>query len=447
MPEVQKLIIDIDNTKGWDNIGGKSNNVWGQVPMPTEIVEIANRYKRKSIRLGQLMNKDVKFLPSIWTAYDKLIYASDEPITMEDLPSTISATFKSCYNRYSAIVENMAMRIAFALDLPTSYNYIVQFDPQEYPKIVENYPNPELKKKVHKLGVVSIDFLQSSRGESVREIYTDIDEYGKESQVESIYDVDGDRLIPFDDIVTKVVGNNRLSGDQNLIENWVSAIDLFVQEELKDLPREKVNKTIHNVHSRIARSFLLKEYCGDCDNTSYNATVVFNKVLSRLVYGPNHDFGDSFNKLVKSKIDKTQSMSIEQINALPEKVRNIMLERLAKEDKESVADIAKQFAVIGASKRNLEYIFAHFPDSAKEFFESVDKCVQKKTFSKIVNSYTRMTCDGKVIMTRKEAEIFKEYLEERAAWMMEIYIKYLQDNNEQVSEPSAIDVDEDEYLV
>lgn len=442
MKEVQKLIIDIDNTKGWDNIGGKSNNVWGQVPMPKEIIDIANSYKKKSKKLSQLMNKKVKFLPSIWTAYDKIMYDDDNPITESDLPKTISATFKSCYSKYGAIVENMAMRIAFALDLPTSYNYIAEFDFDKYPKILDNYPNPEKKKEVHKLGIVSIDFLQSARAESTTESYTDIDDNGNEIEVESIYDMAGDKLIPFDDIVAKVIGNNRLSGKQNLIENWVSAIDLFVQEELKHLPREKVNKIIHNVHSRIARSCLLKEYCGDCDNTSYNATVVFNKARGTLVYGPNHDFGDSFNKLIKAKIDKSQGMSMEQINALPEKVRIKMLERYAKEDKETVADIAKQFAVVGASERNIEYIFEHFPDSAKEFFESVDKCVSKKVFHKIVDSYTQMTSDGKPILTKKDAEIFKEYLEERSAWMSEMYIKYLQSHGQQVPE-----ISEDDYLL
>ena len=444
MEEVQDLVIDIDNTKGWDNIGGKSNNVWGQVPMPNEIVDIANKYKRKSKKISQLMGKNAKYLPSIWTAYDKIIYADNNPIEANDLPETISATFKSCYNKYGAIVENMAMRIAFALDLPTSYNYIAKLDVDKYKKILDNYPNPEKKKEVHKLGIVSIDFLQSARADGVKEVYSEVDENGNEVKVESIYDMAGDKLIPFDDIVAKVIGNNRLSGDQNLIENWVSAIDLFVQEELKHLPREKVNKIIHNVHSRIARSCLLKEYCGDCDNTSYNATVVFNKARGTLVYGPNHDFGDSFNKLIKVKIDKSQGMSIEQINALPEKVRIKMLERYAKENAETVADIAKQYAVVGASQRNIEYIFEHFPDSAKEFFESVDKCVSKRVFYKIINSYTQMICDGKPILSKKEAEIFNEYLEERSAWMSEMYVNYLQEHGKQVSEPVSSEVD-DEY--
>lgn len=445
MAEIQKLVIDIDNTKGWDKSGGKSNNVWGQVPVPNEIIKIANRAKSKSKQLSKLLGKDVNYKSCVWTAYDKAIYANNEPITKEDLPSTISATFKSCYNKYSAIVENMAMRIAVALDLPTSYNYIVKFDPNEYPKIIENYPTFSLRNRVDRLGIVSIDFLQSARGNGTVEFYTDIDEDGNRVEVESIYDEEGDKLIPFDDIVTAIVGHNRLSGDQNLIENWVKAVDLFIEKELNYLPREKVNKITHNVHGRIARSFLLKEFCGDCDNTSYNATTVFNKHRGTLVYGPNHDFGDSFNKLLKTKINKNQDMNIEQINALPEAIKKVMLERLAKEEKETVSDIAKQFAVQDSSKTNMEYVLNHFPESAKEFFESIDRCIQTRVFDKIVDSYTTMTCDGKPIITTNEAKIFKEYLSERSAWMSEIYVKYLQSNNQAV--PQTITIDEDDYCV
>ena len=53
-----------------------------------------------------------------------------------------------------------------------------------------------------------------------------------------------------------------------------------------------------------------------------------------------------------------------------------------------------------------------------------------------------MTSDGKPILTKKDAEIFKEYLEERSAWMSEMYIKYLQSHGQQVPE-----ISEDDYLL
>ena len=72
---------------------------------------------------------------------------------------------------------------------------------------------------------------------------------------------------------------------------------------------------------------------------------------------------------------------------------------------------------------------ANFPDSAKEFFDSVNRCVKEGSFNKIVDSYTQMTCDGKAIMTEEEANIFKEYLTYRAEWMSGLYNNYLKQYN------------------
>jgi hypothetical protein len=456
MAEVQDLEIDLSNTVGWDKSGGKSQNVWGQVPMLEVFIKWANKLKAKSRGFFGVAKKEIK-KPPVWTSVDGVLYADDKPITKADLPKTISATFKTCDSKYDAIVENMAMQIACALDLPTSYNYIVKWNPNDFPKIVENYPNFQLRRDVRErgvqLGIVSVDFLQSYRDKiSVKkEVETQTTKDGKEIEFERIDDFAGDRLIAFDDIVTKIVGSNRLSGDQNLIENWVKAVDKFVQDELGDLPREKVNKIINNVHSRIARSFLLKEYCGDCDNTSYNAAIVYNESNGTLRYAPNHDFGDSFNKLRKTKINRPKLMAKEEIEKsfqyiqdekMKEYAIQTMLKRLEKENAESVADIARQYAVVESSKRNVEYILNNFPESAREFFENVDKCVQKKTFDKIVDSYTRLTCNGEQLLTKTEAEIFKEYLAERSVWMSELYVEYLRSKGEIVPEPVA---EEDDY--
>lgn len=436
MTEIENLVIDL-NTKGWDKSGGKSNNVWGQVPIPKELIKIVNKAKA---RARGIFNKSKKLKkPSIWTAYDPIFYSDNKPLNENDLPTTISATFKSCYTKWGAVVENMAMKIAFALDLPTSYNYIVKFDTNEYPQIVDNYPNPMKKREVQRLGLVSIDILQSNTDTNnpFVEKYIETNSNGKETEITYIDTMRGDKLIPFDDILSEIIGNNRLSGDQNLIENWIKAVDRFIEKELKHLPKERVNKIINNVHSRIARGWLLKEFCGDCDNTSYNGTVVYNKSLGEFRCGPGHDYGDSFNKLLKTKIDKSQTMTLEQINALPENVRKIMLKRLEKEDKETVADIARQYAVTDTSEKNMDYIFNNFPESSKEFFESIDKCIQTGVLDKIVDSYTKLACDGVPVMTKKEAEIFKEYLEERSVWMSELYIKYLQSQGKDIPQPTA----------
>ena len=199
----------------------------------------------------------------------------------------------------------------------------------------------------------------------------------------------------------------------------------------KNEPKEKVNKTIADVHSRVARSFLLKEYLGDCDNASYNAALVLNRVTGTLRYAPNFDYGESFNKLIKTKIYK-QRMSQAELDALPANAREFMLQRYEKEESETVEDIARQYAAADISKKNLFYVFDHFPNSTQEFFQNIDKCMQRKAFDKIVDSYTTMTCDGKPIMTQEEAEMFKDYLDVRATWMMELYIEYLNQQGDNV---------------
>ena len=118
---MRKLKIKYHSVEGWDNSGGRSKNIWGQVPtsnLPISLINSALKQNSKSC---------------IWTCYDDEIYKKDESgnytlLDLENLPKTISATFKPTYEKYTAIAENLGMRIALALNLPTSYNYIVEFD-------------------------------------------------------------------------------------------------------------------------------------------------------------------------------------------------------------------------------------------------------------------------------------------------------------------------------
>ena len=52
------------------------------------------------------------------------------------------------------------MRIAVALDMPTSYNYLVKFDKNKYPQILKNFQSESSVEKVRDIGAVSLDFLQ-----------------------------------------------------------------------------------------------------------------------------------------------------------------------------------------------------------------------------------------------------------------------------------------------
>ena len=103
--EIKELEIDL-NIEGWDYSGGRSYNVWGLVDiknLPFKIIEESIANNKKSC---------------IWTCYDDILYINDAngnllPIDYSKLPSTISATFKPTYQKYTAIVENLAMKKLF----------------------------------------------------------------------------------------------------------------------------------------------------------------------------------------------------------------------------------------------------------------------------------------------------------------------------------------------
>lgn len=425
--EIEELNIDLTNTSGWNNSGGQSENVWGQVPFPQKLIDLAGKSRLKPSYLAacMMLNQIPNRYAPVWSAYDKALYSNDRT-ERENLPKTISATFKSCFKKYSAIAENMGMNIAIALDMPTSYNYIVKFDPAKHPDIVRNYSNDIKRSTVDRLGIVSIDFLQSIHTSTPTvEQYKDVDEAGNSITVASVDDVDGDVLISFDDIVQKRTGsNNNLDGGKNLIKNWIDAVDSVISSKLVGAPQERINKTYTDTHSRMARAFLLKEYLGDCDNASYNAALVFNRTAKTLRYAPTFDYGECFNKLIRTKLDK-QRMPQQQFEALPPRAKEAMLARWKKEDAESVADIACQFAGGEVSKQNLAYIFENFPVASLEFFVNIETCTHGHRFDEIVDQYTKMTCDGVPIMTEAESAMFKEYLSRRADWMCEMYQQYL----------------------
>lgn len=427
--EIEELQIDLLNTAGWDNSGGQSENVWGQVPIPKRLLELARKHRiLSSLFLSWLKTDKIKLkYPSVWSAYDKALYTNDKSAGRY-LPRTISATFKSCFKKYGAIAENMAMNIAMALDMPTSYNYIVKFDPKKHPDIVNNYSNLNVKMpRLDKLGIVSIDFLQSAHSNPKVETYTEVDDAGNEVKITSIDDVGGDVLISFDDIVQKP---NNLDGGKNLVQNWVNAVDSVIVSQLAGVPQEKINKTYLDTHSRLARSFLLKEYLGDCDNTSYNTALVFNRATKTLRYAPNFDYGECFNKLIRTKLDKNR-MSKQEFDALPVRAQQVMQARWEKEDAETVKDVAEQFASGDVSRQNLLYVFENFPDGTHEFFCNIKQCIQNSTFDKIVDGYSKMTCNGQPIITKAECEIFKEYLDHRAEWMWNEYQAFLQEKEQE----------------
>lgn len=471
--EIPKLNIDL-NVDGAYNSEGQSRNVWGQVPVPSEILDFAFKAK--------LMGKK----SCVWTAYDDAMYKSpnqrpnvsldeirqfiEDIVTgnkeisdrmlmfkvkkisdrlgidaiMSDseivdrlksyielsklgIPSTISATFKSCFRNYAAVVENLGMYIAIELDMPTSYNYIVEFDKEQYPSITTHYNSERKISELKPLGIVSIDMLQNKT----------VPEYEEEIKVKGESDYEwtkirknysGDILAAFYETLNSSVKDN-LEGDKNLIRNWIRGIHRAAASYMSDFTPEEKQKCLDNTDSRIVRSTLLREYVGDCDFTAYNGGIVVNKRKHSFRYAPNFDFGESFNGLVKGVLDvESTLLKPEVLNSLPPDV----LEKLMSiggvgGKKKTVEEVACGFAS-STGKENFEYILLNYPHYAKEFFDNLQNALNQNAFDKYVDRYTKMYHDGKSLLTQEEAECFKKYLKIRGEWMITMAHNILKTN-------------------
>ena len=202
---------------------------------------------------------------------------------------------------------------------------------------------------------------------------------------------------------------------------------------LTTIPKETIDETTTQINSRIARAFLLREFLGDCDFTAYNGGIVFNPVTKRMRYAPNHDYGESFNALIRDKLDfdPYYGMTKEQYESLPEKVKQIIALKCKKNANESIDDIAKKFAS-GTSEKNFYYVIKNFPKACSEFFQNIDHSIQMNEFDKIIDSYSEITYNGTPLLNEEERNAFKEYLSLRAVHLSEYYVSYLKENGMQV---------------
>lgn len=457
MSEIKKLNIDLQ-VEGWDKSGGKSFNVWGLVDFPADLLKYIMDYKKQTFytydpKTGKKTKQTGKRAP-VWTAFDKFLYHDypDKPRTEDTLPK-ISATFKSAFDhKFSPIVENMGMRIAMELDMPTSYNYIVSFDPEQYPQIIKNYPRIEIKNDLQPIGIVSLDFLQARYTEAQpngQSRYTPKDEKGQpigdEYDVDAFIHFDGDELITFEDALKiSHMSINKLAGEENYIEKWIDVVDTLAREQYKHLPREELNKMIDGIHSRIARSFLLKDILlGDSDFTAYNGGIVANKHKMR--YAATHDYGDICNSLITEvinfKADPYCGMTKESFELLPPSVQEAIKVQQAKNPQRAkTVKEAACFWASAASEQNFYYVLRNFPDACAEFFANVDKIMQKNKINNIVDSYTKMTCNGHPLLTKEEANMFKEYFYERISHFCELYVDFLNKGHQKI--PHSPDIDD-----
>ena len=332
------------------------------------------------------------------------------------------------------------MKIAVALDMPTSFNYIVAFDKDKHPEILNNYPSMSDKNRVMPFGIVSIDFLKLKKGKMKKRQVTYKDENGKEILIDSYSDLYGDELIDFDSELNKIgIRDNDLEGRGNLVENWIKLIDIIAKDKLAGCSQGHINKNIDHVHSRLVRSFLLREFLGDCDYTAKNCGLVYNEQEKTLRYAPNFDYGECFNPLVLLRLDfkSKDTITEEFINAQPEDLRLKLKELQKSSQPKTVAELATHYACKTTSERNLRFIMENFPDACQEFFENLDKIVQTGEIDKLVEEYGDMTIKGQPLLNKNEINDFKEYLENRAAHLSNLYVDYLIENNKEIPQVLA----------
>ncbi len=386
--KIKPLEINLD-VIGWDYSGGKSKNVWGQVPisnLPLEEINNAIAKNKKSC---------------IWTCYDDAIYIKDEngnllPCDLKNLPKTISATFKPTYDKFSAVAENLGMKIAVALDLPTSYNYIVKFEKEKHPKILDHIMTDLNASSIQPYGVVSIDFLKP--------IET------KEG------DIVGENLNSFADVLRLSLMLSRQSNN-TLVEKWINSVDVYIRETYADLPPELLNKQIRRINSRIARSYILREFLGDCDFTELNSGIV------SLNYAPNHDYGESFNSLIRTKFFEPPD---EKILKEILKWDPTYLEKKYKIKEETLVESIAQRYAQDTSEQNIKYIVKNYPKEANEVLSGLITAIKNDTFTTLVDEYTVNEDGEKPLLSQEEAKMFKIYLNTRAGWMQNELSKGMQ---------------------
>lgn len=401
--DIEELDIRLMDV-GWDVSGGKSRNVWGNVALPKEFLSYAEEYVKAKNRR-----------PSIWTAYDDALYTRDENgtwhVTPENLPSTISATFKCSRNRFSPIVENMAMRIAVALDLPTSYNFLVKYTPELHEKITKHInPAGATEGIINEYGVVSVDMLQgyvTGKG-------------GYSDNPDSIDTTIGDQLVSFSDSERIIRNGFPQSSDDGLVENWMKSVRNFSSSYLANVPEAKQEECLAKINSRIARSTLLRTFLGDCDFTALNSGYIYNANKNSLKYAPNFDYGEAFTSLRVAKLEGFH-FDEKDLKFILEHQPNY-LEMKKYEQSKSIREIAQTYES-GTSEENLKYISTHFEDDILEFLMSLNQAVEDNVISDIIYSYAQKNEFGDQLITIEEAQMFDEYLTERANWISFVIIK------------------------
>ena len=173
------------------------------------------------------------------------------------------------------------------------------------------------------------------------------------------------------------------------------------------MSKDKFLDVIKRIESRIVRSYLLREFIGDCDFTDMNSGFIYDSKSHRLMYAPNFDYGECFNSFIRTKLDFMPPP--DELEVILKWDKNYINKKIEK-SKIPIQELAKKFST-ATSEKNILFIINNYPKDTMEFFDSVKLAMKEDRLTKLVDSYTER--DSHLLLD-EEASMFKEYISSRA---------------------------------
>ena len=84
--------------------------------------------------------------------------------------------------------------------------------------------------------------------------------------IEKTVNHSGDELVSFEESINMTRASEQLSGSNFLLKNWLKGLTHIAEIVASDFPKDKLERQIKEIQSSVAKSFLLREFLGDCDS-------------------------------------------------------------------------------------------------------------------------------------------------------------------------------------
>ena len=144
-------------------------------------------------------------------------------------------------------------------------------------------------------------------------------------------------------------------------------------------------------------------------------------------FAPNFDYGESFNALIKTKLDYLPPK--EEVEIILKWDKDY-LKRKEEKSKTPIETLASQFSS-NTSEENIKYIVENYQDDTKEFLGSLKNLITNSNIlDRLVDDYTKSERNNPPLLTPNEANVFKSYIACRANWLINYLDKELKSNKQ-----------------